>query len=149
MFFTKKSPFESDLRFARATIIRNARGNVGPTRLRNPRYEGHRLLSKQVISCLFLSSRFHLSNFRIKILWITVIMDGFSSDQWNNIDGMVYFILFDGTEQSCWAYLCTFQPGAQYGRLPKLRETVDKIYDLRPSLAGCFIVICPSHICSV
>ena len=26
-------------------------------------------------------------------------MDGFSSDQWNNIDGMIYFILFDGTEQ--------------------------------------------------
>ena len=54
----------------------------------------------------------------------------------DNIDGMVYFILFDGTEQSCWAYLCTFQPRAQYGRLPKLRETVDKIYDSRPSLAA-------------
>ena len=63
-------------------------------------------------------------------------MDGFSRDQWNNIDGMVYFILFDGTEQSCWAYLCTFQPRAQYGGLPKLRETVDKIYDSRPSLAA-------------
>ena len=44
---------------------------------------------------------FYLRNFRIKVLWITVIMDGFSRDQWNNIDGMVYFILFDGTEQSC------------------------------------------------
>ena len=44
---------------------------------------------------------FYLSNFRIKVLWIAVIMDGFSRDQWNNIDGMVYFILFDGTEQSC------------------------------------------------
>ena len=32
--------------------------------------------------------------------------------------------------------MCTFQPRAQYGRLPKLRETVDKIYDLRPSLAA-------------
>ena len=24
---------------------------------------------------------------------------GFGRDQWNNIDGMIYFILFDGTEQ--------------------------------------------------
>ena len=62
----------------------------------------------RVILCLYLPSSFYLSNFRIKVLWITVIMDGFSRHQWNNIDGMVYFILFDGTEQSCWAYLCTF-----------------------------------------
>ena len=59
-------------------------------------------------------------------------MDGFSSDQWNNIDGMVYFFLFDGTEQSCWAYLCTFQPGAQYdlwhfwvGDLQRLAGNID------------------------
>ena len=54
----------------------------------------------------------------------------------NGITSMEWSILFDGTEQSCWAYLCTFQPRAQYGRLPKLRETVDKIYDSRPSLAA-------------
>ena len=62
-------------------------------------------------------------------------MEGFGRDQCNNIDGMVYFIVFDGTEQSCCAYLCTLQPRAQYGKLPKLRETVNKIYDSRPSLA--------------
>ena len=69
-------------------------------------------------------------------------MDGFSSDQWNNIDGMVSFILFDGTEQSCWAYLCTFQPRAQYGRLPKLRETVDKfMIRVRRWLLYCHLLI--------
>ena len=62
-------------------------------------------------------------------------MDGFGRDQWNNIDRMVYFILFDGTEQSCWAYLCTLQPRAQYGRLPKLSKTVYEIYDSLPLLA--------------
>ena len=41
---------------------------------------------------LYLSSRFHLSNFRFKILWITVITDGFGRDQW--ITSMEWFILF-------------------------------------------------------
>jgi hypothetical protein len=30
-------------------------------------------------------------NFRFRIIWITVIMDGFWTDQWNNIDGRVSF----------------------------------------------------------